>query len=87
MLSSIDELWFGNIEPAKNLERSNDEIKELESLLQRNGELLRQYLTEDATNRFEIYTGCVDEYVSIITKTAFSQGFKLGTKFIIESLF
>lgn len=87
MLSSIADLWFGNIEPAKELDRHNDEIKELEMLLQRNSELLRNFLSkEEAVNRLEIYSACVDEYLSIITKTAFSEGFKLGTRFIVESL-
>ena len=87
MLSSIEELWYGNLNPVKELENNNTELKELETLLQRNNELLRGFLAkDDAVNRLEIYTTCVDEYVSIIAKTAFLEGFKIGTKFTVESL-
>ena len=87
MLSNIEELWFGNLEPIKDLEHNSNELKELETLLQRNSELLRGFLSkEDAVKRFEIYIACVDEYISTISKMAFSEGFKLGTKFTVESL-
>lgn len=87
MISCIEELWFGNIEPIKVLEQNDSEAKELEALIQRNHELLKKYLTkEDASNRFEIYEGCVEEYITAVTKASFSEGFKLGLKFAVEAL-
>ncbi|MBO5745713.1 MAG: hypothetical protein J6S13_01300 [Clostridia bacterium] len=86
MLSSIEDLWFGEIEPVKTIEQGNEEIKELEGLIQRNREELRKQLTKDANERFEKYADCFEEYLSIVSKSAFSEGFKLGARFVVEVL-
>ena len=85
-MNMIDELWFGEIEPVKTIEQGNEEIKELEGLIQRNREELRKQLTKDANERFEKYVDCLEEYLSIVSKSAFSEGFKLGMQLVVEVL-
>ena len=44
MTKTIDELWYGDIHPAKTLGESDEEIKQLENLIQHNYVILREQL-------------------------------------------
>ena len=86
MTKIIDELWYGNVDPAKNSGQNNNEIKHIERLIQNNGELLRKHLSKDAAERFEKYNDCMDEYISLTNKQAFSDGFCLAMRLAAEAL-
>lgn len=86
MTNTIVRLWHGDLEPVSSSGTNDPELKELERLLQRNGERLEEYLDEKGKALFEKYYNCVEEYISVLCEQAFSNGFCLGTKITAEAL-
>lgn len=86
MTNTIVRLWHGDLEPVSSSGTNDPELKELEHLLQRNGERLEEYLDEKGKALFEKYFDCVEEYISVLCEQAFCNGFCLGTKITAEAL-
>lgn len=86
MTNTIVRLWRGDLEPVSSSGTNDPELKELERLLQRNGERLEEYLDEKGKALFEKYFDCVEEYISVLCEQAFCNGFCLGTKLAAEAL-
>lgn len=86
MMETIVRLWHGELEPVRYAGINDPNIKQLESLLQRNGEKLEKYLDEKGNDIFEKYNDCVKEYISVLSEQSFSDGFCLGTKLVAEAL-
>ena len=86
MVTTIDELWYGNIHPAKTLGESDEEIKKLENLIQHNYDILREQLEKAAEERLEKYKDVVEEYIQLSNKSAFAEGFSLGVRLVTESV-
>lgn len=86
MTNTIVRLWHGDLEPVSSSGTNDPELKELERLLQRNGERLEEYLDEKGKALFEKYYDCVEEYIAVLCEQAFCNGFCLGTKITAEAL-
>ena len=86
MVTTIDELWYGTIHPAKTLGESDEEIKQLENLIQHNYDILREQLEKAAEERLEKYKDVVEEYIQLSNKSAFAEGFSLGVRLVTESV-
>lgn len=84
MTKTIATLWNGNLDPVRYLGKNNSQIKQLETLMQRNLEKLEKSLDEVSAKIFEAYTDCVNEYILQIAEQAFCDGFCLGTKIAVE---
>ena len=52
MTKTIARLWNGDLEPAKHVGKNNEEAKELQRLIQRNGERLEKHLDQKAKEYF-----------------------------------
>lgn len=86
MTKTINELWYGDIHPAKTLGESDEEIKQLENLIQYNYDILRDQLEKAAEERLEKYKDVVEEYIQQSNKSAFAEGFSLGVRLVTESV-
>ncbi len=86
MTKTIAALWNGNLDPVCCFGKNNSEIKQLETLMQKNLEKLEKSLDERSAKRFEAYTDCVNEYTLVVAEQAFCDGFCLGTKIVTEAL-
>ena len=86
MTKTIQELWNGNIAPCEHCGSHDPEANKLNTLLERNRETLNKKLTEAQKEIFQKYTDCSDEYLLRMLELAFTDGFVLGSKLMIEVL-
>ena len=82
-MSTLQELWYGNIRPNEN-KVITDEEKRLVELIARHHETLYFSLKNDDLVVFEKYVDCFTEYASLIEAQAFEIGFKLAVKILTE---
>ena len=83
-MSILEELWYGNIEPAEYDASPSKEYKELLHLISRNEEKLQATMTDEQKELFEKYTDCVRENQVITDCLIFQNGFKLGARMMLE---
>ena len=86
MSKTIAELYNGNIQPIRNLGKSNDEIKHLEVLIEKTHEDLENELNDKQKSFFQRYEGNINEYMCLLSEEAFCDGFCVGVKIITEAL-
>ena len=82
-MSTLQELWYGNIRPNEDKVIS-DEEKRLMELIARHHETLSYSLKNEDLDVFEKYADCFTEYASLIEAQAFEIGFKLAVKLLID---
>lgn len=82
-MSTLQELWYGNIRP-NEYKVITDEEKRLIELIAKHHETLYSSLKNDDLNVFEKYVDCFTEYASLIECQAFEIGFKLAVKMLIK---
>lgn len=82
-MSTIEELWFGNIKPNEDKVITDDE-KRLVELMARHQEQLSSSLRTNELDSFNKYVECSVEYASLIEAQAFEIGFKLAMKIFTE---
>lgn len=85
-MNILKELYYGNIVPTEKCAKLNSEVTELLKLLNRNEEKLTATLTEEQKENFEKYKDCNREIFEICEREAFLNGFRLGSRIIIESV-
>ena len=82
-MTTLQELWYGNIKPNED-KVITDEEKRLIELIAQHHETLSSSLKNDDLNVFEKYIDCFTEYASLIEAQAFEIGFKLAVKILTE---
>ena len=82
-MTTLQDLWYGNIRPNEDKVIS-DEEKKLVELIARNHETLSSSLKNDDLVVFEKYVDCFTEYASLIEAQAFEIGFRFGLKLLKE---
>ena len=78
-MTTLQELWYGNIRPNED-KVITDEEKKLTELIAKHHETLSSSLKNDDLDVFEKYVDCFTEYASLIEAQAFEIGFKLALK-------
>lgn len=86
MKPTIEDLWNGNITSAEKCGVGDPEIGNLVILIERHKELLNKELGQQQKSIFEKYVDCTEEYMCLISKCAFSDGFSLASKLMTEAL-
>lgn len=86
MINIIAEIWNGNIDPVRSLGENNSELKNLEDITYRKYEKLNKNLNKEQAEMFKIYNDRITEYVCLISKQAFCDGFSLGARITSEAL-
>ena len=82
-MSTIQELWFGNIKPNEDKIITDDE-KRLVELMARHQEQLSSSLKTNELDSFNKYVECSVEYASLIEAQAFEIGFRLALKILTD---
>lgn len=80
-MTTLQDLWYGNIRPNEDKVITEEEKKLIE-LIARHHETLSSSLKNDDLNVFEKYVDCFTEYASLIEAQAFEIGFKLAVKML-----
>ena len=83
----LTELWYGNVAPWEQSNRSDREYKELTELLCRNRDKLTEGLTEAQKELLDKYDECQNELSAKTEKNAFVQGFCLGTRLLAAATY
>ena len=85
-MNVLEELWYGNIEPAEYDASPCDEYKDLLQLISRNKGKLLATMTDDQKDLFSRYTDCVQELQELSERLLFQNSFKLGARIMLEAL-
>ena len=80
----LEELWYGNIEPAEYDTKACSEYKEALRLIAKNEEKLRSTMTDEQKEIFSRYMDAVQDYQTIVECLLFQNSFKLGARMIAE---
>lgn len=80
----LEELWYGNIEPAEYDISSSKEYKEMLQLISRNEDKLLATMTDAQKELFTKYADCVREYQTMAENLLFQNSFRLGARIMLE---
>ena len=81
----LDELWYGNIAPFEQCSRGDKRFAELLKLMNQNRDELVKSLTDKQKEMLEKYEETMNEMYSVSERDAFSYGFRLGVRLMVES--
>ena len=85
-MTTLEELWYGNIIPWEQFVKNNPQLKSQLSVLSKNRDKLTADLTEKQKESLEKYNDTVNKTYSITQLAAFQYGFSLGVRLITESM-
>jgi hypothetical protein len=85
-MTLLEDLWYGNIDPHEAILTGSKRYKHLLSLMARNRDELNETLTEKQSETLEKYDEAVNEMHSLAEVEAFSHGFRLGVRLMIEAV-
>ncbi len=83
-MTVLEDLWYGNINPHETFLNGNCRFKHLLSLMGKNRDNLSDTLTEQQKETLAKYDDAVNEMHSLAEVKAFSYGFRLGVRLMIE---
>ena len=84
-MTLLEDLWYGNVNPHEAILTENKRYKHLLSLMGRNRDELSETLNDKQRETLEKYDEAMNEMHSLAEVEAFSYGFRLGVKLIIEA--
>ena len=85
-MSIIEELWYGNISPCEGDFKKGSNYAELLGYIVRHEDDLKKRLNDEEKEILEKFTECTNEMYGIAEREAFTRGFVLGARIIIEVL-
>ena len=83
-MKTLEDLYFGNISPHERYIKRGTRVDKLVKLICRNEEDLNSTLTEKQKETFEKFKDCTNELSCITEREAFSSGFILATRIMVE---
>ena len=86
MKNILEEFWYGNIDPMEQSTGCNHAVKELLKLMGRNRERLYASMTAEQKETLTKYDDCINEMHSIMELEIFTYAFRLGGRFMLETL-
>jgi len=84
-MTLLENLWYGNVNPYEAILTENRRYKHLLSLMGRNRDELSETLTDKQQETLEKYDEAMNEMHSVAEIEAFSYGFRLGVRLMIEA--
>ena len=81
----LEELWNGQIAPGPNCGVGNPEMEQLCVLLERNREELELVMSKEQMEILRTYADNVEEFQYLQRVQAFSDGFSLATRLMVEA--
>ena len=85
-MNILEELWYGNLDPAEYDTCPDEEYKELVCLISRNEEKLLATMTDAQKDLFSRYQDCVREYQAMTEYLLFQISFCLGAQIMLKVL-
>ena len=82
-MNILEELWYGNIEPAEYDTSPSKEYKQMLQLISRNEDKLLATMTDAQKELFAKYTDCVRDYQVMTEYMLFQNSFRLGAKMML----
>ena len=83
-MTVLEDLWYGNVNPHEAILTDSKRYKHLLSLMGRNRDELAETLTDKQLETLEKYDEAMNELHSLAEVEAFSYGFRLGVRLMIE---
>ena len=83
-MTTLENLWYGNIRPVEQFVEGNAEYRNLLRLVGNNREKLEATLNPEQAELFEKYCTAVNEMDSISEAAAFAYGFTLAIGLLID---
>ena len=85
-MTLLEDLWYGNIDPHESILTDSKRYKHLLSLMGSHRDELSDTLIEKQSETLEKYDEAVNEMHSLAEVEAFSYGFRLGVRLMIEAV-
>ena len=85
-MTVLENLWYGNVNPHEAILTDSKRYKHLLSLMSRNRDELAETLTDKQLETLEKYDEAMNEMHSPAEIEAFSYGFRLGVRLMIEAV-
>ena len=86
-MTELEDLWYGNVIPHEQFLDGNAEYRKLLSQIVKRRDELETSLTEKQKELLTAYDAACAELSSLSDLSAFSFGFKLGVKLILETMY
>ncbi|MBQ2749858.1 MAG: hypothetical protein IJF34_08750 [Clostridia bacterium] len=86
MSVTLEELWYGNLDPLEKFGMLDPNIRRLERQIEKTREGFRNTLGEVYLAQFDQYVELINDYIFHLNKCAFCDGFAIGTKLTAEAL-
>ena len=83
-MTTLEDLYYGNISPHERYIKRGTRVDKLVKLICKNEEELNAGLTEKQKETFEKFKDCTSELSCITEREAFSSGFILATRIMVE---
>jgi hypothetical protein len=85
-MTTLENLWYGNIRPNENdLVVSAEEKSLIEDMVGKENNLVAK-LDDEQKMLFQKYISANDKYCQVVECNAFKKGFKLAMKIAVETL-
>ena len=85
-MTTLEDLWYGNIDPHESFLIQNRQFKHLLSLMVKNRDKLSDTLTDQQKATLANYDDAINEMHSLTEQAAFRYGFSLGVRLMTESV-
>ncbi len=85
-MTTLEDLWYGNIDPHETFLIQNRQFKHLLSLMGKNRAKLSDTLTDQQKATLANYDDEINEMHSLTEQAAFRYGFSLGVRLMTESI-
>ena len=86
MRKLLEDLWDGNIVPQEHHANHHPDIDNLLHIADKNLVRLSASLSVEQKELFQKYDDCINEMNSIVEKELFIYAFRLGGRFMVETL-
>lgn len=83
-MTTLEDLYYGNISPHERYTKRGSRADQIVKLICKNEETLCATLTEQQKETFEKFKDCQSELSGITECEAFSSGFILATRIMVE---
>ena len=83
-MTTLEDLYYGNISPHERYIKRGTRVDKLVKLICKNEDELNSSLTEKQKETFEKFKDCTSELSCITEREAFSSGFILATRIMVE---
>ena len=83
-MTTLEDLYYGNISPCERNMKRGSRMDKLVKLICKNEEGLMSTLTEQQKETFDKFKECQSELGDITARQAFTDGFILATRIMVE---